>query len=157
MFWLELGSFDWQCLLGNYPKFSRFAGINYNNNNSKNKSSPAVVVVVVIVFVGLRRLWHLFLKIFIDFGFGFAFVCCLALCCRLFWFTPFASRLFRWLSWLTCPADWFYKQRQFVIINLFGRRDAIYVYIYVYKRYTIGKCTLLGGISFRKGTLGCSN
>lgn len=72
MFWLQLGSFDWQCLLGNYAKFARFASIDYNNNN--NQSSPAVVVVV---FVGLRRLWDLFLKIFIDFGFGF--VCCLAL------------------------------------------------------------------------------
>lgn len=69
---MQLGSFDWQCLLGNYAKF---ASIDYNNNN--NQSSPAVVVVVAIVFVGLRRLWDLFLKIFIDFGFGF--VCCLAL------------------------------------------------------------------------------
>lgn len=46
-------------MLGNYAKFARFASINYNNNNT---SSPAAAVVVVIVFVGLRRLWHLFLK-----------------------------------------------------------------------------------------------
>lgn len=45
---MQLGSFDWQCLLGNYAKFARFASIDYNNNN--NQSSPAVVVVVAIVF-----------------------------------------------------------------------------------------------------------
>lgn len=74
---MQLGSFDWQCLLGNYAKFARFASIDYNNNNYQS-SPAAVVVVVAIVFVGLRRFWDLFLKIFIDFGFGFRLLPCAA-------------------------------------------------------------------------------